>query len=168
MNDADITHDLKIQKNNTFEWHILDDRTVIQENNLISLKNEDNKSLYVDFLLLVPLNEYKSAREKFDESIKTKNIINLTSDLQTAQIQTDAKSLTLLPLSYSPYWMMCNIRPLRVDFYGMGFNCQAHDDKNPIFVPDTLYKSSLALMVGFHLALIILASYLLFYRPKKS
>ena len=145
------------KKKNTFEWIDFGEVEVKKDKPAITVENLENNSFYLDYLLIVPVDQYKTLREDFYSKIKSKKIISLKESgvLDKNALTQNQKQIYVFSQSYSPYWKICDSLVFRVNFFGTGVACDKETNLNPQFRPEMLYKISLSLSFIFHLSLIL-------------
>ena len=93
------------KKSNTFEWADFGEIEIKKENPIITLENLEDKSLLLDYLLIIPIDQYKKSKENFYSQIKSKKIITLNSGLILNEVEG---SISVFSNSFSPYWKICD------------------------------------------------------------
>ena len=141
------------KKNNTFEWVDFGEIEIKNDNPTITVENLEVSSLYLDYLLIIPVDQFKKLKEDFYSEIKSKKIINLkeSESLNIDLIKQNQKTIYVFSQSFSPYWKICDIPVFRVNFYGTGTACDKKLNLDPQFQPETLYRFSIVLSGIFHL-----------------
>ena len=121
------------------------------------MENLEDISFYLDYLLIIPVDQYKKLREDFYSEIKSKKIISLKESgvLDKNALTQNQKQIYVFSQSYSPYWKICDSLVFRVNFFATGVACDKKTNLNPQFRPEMLYKISLSLSFIFHLSLIL-------------
>ncbi len=144
------------KKNNTFEWVDFGEIEIKKDKPVITVENLEDNSFYLDYLLIIPVDQYKKLQEDFYSEIKSKKIISLKESelLNINLIKQNQKSIYVFSQSFSPYWKICNRPVFRVNFFGTGVACDNIKNLTPQFEPDLLYKISLVFSFMFHLILV--------------
>lgn len=109
----------------------------------ISLENLEPGSLYIDYLLLVPLDDFNRLRYEFNNQIKSKKILEVGKMLDESSFDSNKKSIYVLSQNFSPNWDICNSEVMRVNFYAAGSFCDTNQTYEPRFKPRQIYKISL-------------------------
>lgn len=143
------------KKNTGLEWIDFGEIDIKKPDVNIGIENLDKGSLYVDYLLIIPVDQYEKLRKDFYSKIKSKKIINLkeSESLNVDSLKQNQKTIYVFSQSFSPYWKICDSPVFRVNFFGTGVACKK-TNLNPQFKPELLYRISLILSLMFHLILV--------------
>ncbi len=157
IDDASLIRTNFRKKNSTFEWVDFGEVEIKNDNPEVTVENLEDNSFYLDYLLIVPVDQYKKLQEDFYSKIKSKKIINLkeSESLNIDSIKQNQKTIFVFSQSFSPFWKICDSLVFRVNFYGTGVACNKETNLNPQFRPEMLYKISLILAFTFHLILVL-------------
>jgi len=157
IDNTPITRTNFSKKNNTFEWVDFGEIEIKKDKPLITVENLEDNSFYLDYLLIVPVDQYKKLQKDFYSVIRSKKIINLkeSESFDIDSIKQNQKSIYVFSQSFSPYWKICDSPVFRVNFFATGVACNKEINLNPQFRPEMLYKISLSLSFIFHLSLIL-------------
>ncbi len=141
------------KKNNTFEWVDFGDVEIKNDNPMIAVENLEDNSVYLDYLLIIPVDQYKKLQEDFYSVIRSKEIITLgeSESLNIDSLKQNQKSIYVFSQSFSPYWKICDRSVFRVNFFATGVACDKKTNLNPQFEPDLLYKFSIILSGTFYI-----------------
>ncbi|MEK7177816.1 MAG: hypothetical protein AAB705_03250 [Patescibacteria group bacterium] len=141
------------KKYNTFEWVDFGEIEIKKNKPVITVENLEDNSFYLDYLLIIPVDQYKKLQEDFYSKIKSKKIISLkeSESLNVDSLKQNQKIIYVFSQSFSPYWKICDSPVFRANFYGTGVACENKTNLNPQFEPDFLYKLSIILSGTFYL-----------------
>ena len=154
INNIPIIRNNFRKKNDTFEWVDFGEIEIKVNRPEIKVENLEDNSFYLDYLLIIPVDQYKRLQEDFFTKIKSKKIINLkeSESLNVDSLKKDQKLIYVFSQSFSPYWKMCENYPvLRVNFFATGVACDKKSNLDPQFRPEFLYKLSIILYGIFYL-----------------
>ncbi|VVA43928.1 conserved membrane hypothetical protein [Candidatus Roizmanbacteria bacterium] len=153
VDNIPITRTNFSKKNNTFEWIDFGEVEIKKDKPAISVENLEDNSFYLDYLLIIPVDQYKKSQKNFYSAIKSKQIITFgeSEQFNNDSLKQNQKSIYMFSQSFSPYWKICDRPVFRVNFYGTGVACDNTKNLNPQFKPDFLYKFSIVLSGTFHL-----------------
>ena len=133
------------KKTEGMEWIDFGEIEISKSNVDIAIENLEPGSLYVDYLLFVPLEDYQELRKEFYSKINSKKIIQVDKPISQDLIKENKKTIHVLSQSFSPYWNICNNEVIRVNFYGTGALCDVNAIIQPNFKPDRVYKIGIIL-----------------------
>ena len=155
VDNIPITRTNFSKKNNTFEWIDFGEIEIKKNKPVITVENLENNSFYLDYLLIIPVDQYNKLKDIFYSEIKSKKIISLKEseslNVDSLKQKQNQKSIYVYSQSYSPYWKICDSPVFRANFYGTGVACENKTNLNPQFEPDFLYKLSIILSGIFYL-----------------
>ena len=148
INDQKIVKEGFRHKTNSVEWVDFGEVHIDRAESTIAIENQGAGTLYVDMLLLVPIDEFNSMHDEFAHMMQDKNIVTLDGPVTKEELALDTKdTITVLPNTFSPYWDLCDKEVFRVNFYAIGSKCGSDDTIKPYFKPEMLYRISLFAMI---------------------
>ena len=133
------------KKSEGMEWIDFGEVDLKESNVNIAIENLEPGSLYVDYFLLIPFEDYKKLRNEFYSQVNSKKIIEVDKPISQDSIKDNKKAIHVLSQSFSPYWNICNTEVIRVNFYGTGALCDVNATTQPNFKPDKIYKIGIIL-----------------------
>lgn len=139
---------------NTFLWLDFGLIKIMSQNDLLTLKNLENKYLILDSLVIIPEKEYSQKLSQFEKALKTKLVVNLDENLRFADLDLKTNPIFVYSKNYSPYWNICDSTTFMVNFSIIGSKCAKDFKPNPIFQPTDLYNISLCLSLLFNSVII--------------
>lgn len=106
----------------------------------ITVTNNEDASLFVDQLILIPEKKYNQLKTEYDSILKNYQILTVPNSEK--QI-TSSSYMYVLSNTFSTFWNICDKKNMRVNFYANGSFCVNEMSIHPTFIPNTLYTFSL-------------------------